>query len=379
MDLCYGALRSYGRGDFFLSRLLHKPLADAQVHALLLAALYRLESRPEEVHTGVDQAVLAASALAGGAFKSLANAVLRNWLRRRDELRGQAESDELAHWQHPRWWIDRIRSAYPAQWPGILAAGNVHPPMSLRVNLRKNDVASYAKRLTEGGIAATPCGGAGLRLQRPVPVERLPGFAEGLASVQDLGAQQAADILDPSDGMRVLDACAAPGGKACHILERNDVELTALDADEARLAKLRQNLRRNGLRAGLRSADCRDIALWWDGQPFDRILADVPCSGSGIARRHPDIKWLRRETDLAQFAATQASILEALWHVLAPGGKLLYATCSVFPSENDEQIAAFASRREDCGSVQIGCAVQRLILPCSEHDGFYYALLEKRA
>jgi 16S rRNA (cytosine967-C5)-methyltransferase len=221
-------------------------------------------------------------------------------------------------------------------------------------------------------------GEAGLLLGRPVPVERLPGFFEGLASVQDLGAQQAAPLLDVRPGMRVLDACAAPGGKSAHLLELAAIELLALDSDAARLARVRENLDRLGLAAELKAADCRRLADWWDGRPFERVLADVPCSASGVVRRHPDIKWLRRDADIDGFAATQAQILEALWLVLAPGGRLLYATCSVFPEENALRVAAFAARHVDCRRLPMGGAPERQLLPQAEHDGFFYALLEKR-
>ncbi len=216
-------------------------------------------------------------------------------------------------------------------------------------------------------------------LRPPLPVERLPGFGEGLVSVQDAGAQHAALLLDVQDGLRVLDACAAPGGKTAHILERARVELLALEADAGRAVRIDENLARLGLQAEVNVADCRAPDTWWDGRVFDRILADVPCSASGVVRRHPDAKWLRRERDIAQFARTQSAILDALWRVLAPGGKLLYVTCSLFPEENGRQIAAFAARQEDCLRLPIAVALDLQLLPNAEHDGFYYALLQKRA
>jgi len=218
-----------------------------------------------------------------------------------------------------------------------------------------------------------------LLLERPVAVSRVPGFAEGCVSVQDAGAQYAADYLDLDDGLRVLDACAAPGGKTAHILETADVILTALDSDAGRARRVTENLDRLGLSAKVHTADCRDLERWWNGRPFDRILADVPCSASGVVRRNPDIKWLRRSDDIARFAAQQADILEALWRVLAPGGKMLYATCSVFAEENGDQVAAFAARHPDCRRIPIGGQLDCQHLPCPEHDGFFYALLEKVA
>jgi len=377
-DLAYGALRRHGRDDFFLSRLVEKSPSPV-VRALLLVALARLEARPKEAHTIVDQAVEAAGNVARGKAKALVNGVLRNFLRRRAELESAALQDEVARWQHPRWWIARLRRAHPEAWQAILEAGNSRPPMTLRVNCRRITATDFQARLGQAGHMSRLLDGGALLLERPVPVERLPGFAEGLCSVQDAGAQRAALLLDAVDGMRVLDACAAPGGKAAHILECAEVSLTALDADADRAVRISENLLRLDLAASIKPADCRDLDAWWDGRDFDRILADVPCSASGVVRRHPDAKWLRREKDIAQFARTQGEILDALWRVLAPGGKLLYATCSLFPEENGRQVAAFAARQEDCMRLPIAGLPELQLLPTVEHDGFYYALLEKQA
>jgi 16S rRNA (cytosine967-C5)-methyltransferase len=378
-DLAYVALRGYGRGNFFLARLMEKPLREEGMRALLLVTLARLEVRPEEAHTIVDQAVEAAAEHARGKYKALANGVLRNFLRRRAELEAAAAQDEVAHWQHPRWWIDKLRRDWPQDWQAILAAGNARPPMTLRVNPRRTGATDFLAQLEAAGMPARLLDGGAILLERPVPVERLPGFAQGLVSVQDAGAQRAAALLDAHDGMRVLDACAAPGGKTAHILERVDVDLLALDADAGRAVRVSENLFRLGLLARVKPADCREVDAWWDGHEFDRILADVPCSASGVVRRHPDIKWLRRTGDIAKFAAQQAEILDALWRVLAPGGKLLYATCSLFPEENGRQVAAFAARQEDCMRLPVAGAFDLQLLPNEEHDGFYYALLEKQA
>lgn len=377
-DLAYAALRRHGRDDFYLSKLMEKPPATAQ-RALLLVALARLEARPEEAHTIVDQAVEAAGATARGKYKALVNGVQRNFLRRRAELETAALQDEVARWQHPRWWIERVRQAHPESWQAILEAGNGRPPMTLRVNRRRAAAADFQSTLAEAGIASHLLQGGALLLERPVPVERLPGFADGLCSVQDAGAQRAAELLDAHDGMRVLDACAAPGGKTAHILENSRVDMLALDADAGRAVRVTENLLRLGLQARVVPADCREPGAWWDGREFDRVLADVPCSASGVVRRHPDAKWLRREKDIAQFARTQGEILDALWRVLAPGGKLLYATCSLFPEENSRQVAAFAARQEDCMRLPIAGLPELNLLPSAEHDGFFYALLEKQA
>ncbi|HEX8986597.1 MAG TPA: 16S rRNA (cytosine(967)-C(5))-methyltransferase RsmB [Rhodocyclaceae bacterium] len=381
-NLAYGALRRYGLGDFLLGRLMARPLSQQVVRGLLLAALHRLDERPEDSHTTVDQAVRAATPLSGGKFKGLVNGVLRNYLRRRDELSAAAAADEVARWQHPRWWLDRIAAAYPQDWRSVAEADNGHPPMCLRVNRRRADAAAFLEALAREGIAAHALDEAALLLDRPVPVDRLPGFAAGAVSVQDWGAQQAARLLDVRPGLRVLDACAAPGGKTCHMLESAEIELTALEADTARAARIGENLARLGLVAEVKVADCRQLADWWDGRPFDRILADVPCSGSGVVRRHPDIKWLRRPGDVANFARVQAEILDALWQVLAPGGRMLYCTCSVFPQENARQIADFAVRHPDARRLPTDPTTDHdewQLLPNAEHDGFFYARLEKGA
>jgi len=373
MDMAYGCLRDFGRGDFFLARLLHKPLDEPLLHALLLVALHRVERRPESAHVLVSQAVEAAGLIKRGVLKGLANAVLRNFLRQAASLAQAAAQDEVAHHSHPRWWIDTLRRDWPEQWPSLLAAGNQHPPMSLRVNIRRSDRARVLQSLAAAGIDAREIGEGGLLLAKPCPVSALPGFAEGLMSVQDAGAQRAAILLDAVDGMRVLDACAAPGGKAAHILERAAVDLLALDSDATRALRITENLARLGLQARVKVADCRDTRSFYDGQPFDRILADVPCSASGVARRHPDIKWLRRDTDIAKFAAQQREIIDALWPLLAPGGKMLYATCSVFRAENQAQVAQFCARHPDARPI----APEESLAPCEAHDGFFYAVLEK--
>jgi 16S rRNA (cytosine967-C5)-methyltransferase len=250
--------------------------------------------------------------------------------------------------------------------------------MTLRVNRRKCDAAEYQSRLAAAGIAARSIDAPALLLERPVPVHELPGFGAGDVSVQDAGAQRAARCLDLADGQRVLDACAAPGGKAAHILELAAVSLTALDADPVRTARIGANLERLGLAAQVANADCTLLERWWDGTMFDRILADVPCSASGVARRHPDVKWLRRAGDIPAFALRQAAILDALWQALRPGGKLLYVTCSVFPQENEEVVEAFARRTPGAHRLPLPDGHPAQSLPDAERDGFFHALIEKR-
>jgi 16S rRNA (cytosine967-C5)-methyltransferase len=251
--------------------------------------------------------------------------------------------------------------------------------MALRVNQRRVSVSEYGRRLAAAGIAARHLGAVALLLDRPVPIERLPGFAEGEVSVQDAGAQRAAPCLELAPGQRVLDACAAPGGKSSHVLETADVALTALDIDAERCARIVHNLERLKLSASVRAADCTRLDSWWDGVPFERILADVPCSSSGVARRHPDVKWLRRERDVAAFAARQAAILDALWRVLAPNGKLLYVTCSVFPRENEELVESFVTRTAGAHRSPLADGEPAQWLPGPERDGFYYAVIQKQA
>ena len=389
-DWVYGALRWRGRLDFWLDRLLDKPLTDPMLGELLRIALYQLAFTRAKPFVVVNEAVAAAGT---GWRRGLANAVLRNFQRRHSELDAAALQDEGARWSHPAWWIARLKRAYPGQWETLLEASLVHPPFTLRVNACQGSVADTLAALAAAGLKARQTGPDAVMLERAVAVGRLPGFAEGRVSVQDAGAQWAARLLDAQPGMRVLDACAAPGGKTGHLLERAcahsgrgadgapGLDLTALDADPARLVRVRENLDRIGLAATLLEGDAAQPAGWWDGRLYDRILADVPCSASGVVRRNPDIKWLRRPEDIAGFARQQAAILDALWPLLAPGGTLLYATCSIFQEENHDQVAAFLARH--AGHAERRALPEPLtdgsLLPHAEHDGFYYALLAKPA
>lgn len=378
-DMSYGTLRFYGQLHAILDLLLQKPVQDAAVRALLLVALYQLQYSRAAEHAVVDHAVRAAEALKKPWAKGLVNAVLRNFLRQRPSLLEQAAASEEGRYSHPQWWIDKLRRQYPDDWAALLETNNQHPPMTLRVNGRVTSAEAYLDLLRQQGIEGQKVGEDAILLDQPVAVDKLPGFGEGVASVQDAGAQFAARLLDVADGMRVLDACAAPGGKAAHLLELARIELTALDSDPERLKKIEQTLRRLKLEARCLAGNAARPEEWWDGKPFQRILADVPCSASGVVRRHPDIKWLRREADIAAFAAQQAEILDALWRVLGLGGKLLYATCSVFAEENQQQIAQFLVRHEDaqCLPLSLPTAKDGQLTPNLQHDGFYYALLLK--
>ncbi|MDR1855161.1 MAG: 16S rRNA (cytosine(967)-C(5))-methyltransferase RsmB [Azoarcus sp.] len=375
-DLTWSTLRAYGRGEVVLSHLLSKPLPTG-IHALLLVAMQRLEQRPAQAHTIVDQTVQAATVEAPG-LKGVVNGVLRNVLRQGVEVDNWRETDMAARHGYPDWWVERVKREHEEDWQAILAAGNNHPPMSLRVNRRRVDVDEYLARLTQAGIVAKRLHNDALLLEKPLPVSGLPGFESGLVSVQDAGAQWAALWLQPRDGERVLDACAAPGGKSAHILELAKVELTALEIDSTRAKRVRENLARLGLYAQIKVADCRALNVWWDGRPFLRILADVPCSASGVVRRHPDIKWLRREADIAKFVAQQASIVDALWQTLAPGGTMLYVTCSIFDDENGRQIERFLARHPDAELDEQRTGALRPLIPTTDHDGFYYARLRKK-
>ena len=384
-DVCYGVFRHLGLLRALLGALAHKPLADRDVEALLLVALYQLEFTRAAPHAVVDDAVRACAPLRKTSARGLVNALLRNFSRRREALLQLARRTDEGRWSHPQWWIDELRRTYPDQYGSILAAGNQLPPMTLRVNLQRISTEGYLDLLRSAAMEAERVGPAALQLVRAVRVEELPGFAQGLVSVQDLSAQYAAGLLDLAPGQRVLDACAAPGGKTAHILERADVELIALDRDEARLVLVRETLRRLGLQAQLACADAADLPQWWDGVPFQRILLDAPCTASGIVRRHPDIKWLRRPLDIVSLGAQQQRLLEALWHTLAAGGKLLYATCSVFAAENQLQVSTFLRSHPEAKLLplfdlpdgpEIG-NVKGQILPDARHDGFFYALLQK--
>ena len=378
IDMTYNTLRAYGRGEAILSVLLKSTLKSPEVFGLLLAALWRLAAKPDECHTTVDQAVTAAGVLSRGNFRGLVNGVLRSYLRQEAALEVHLMANEEARWHHPQWWITIVRAAYPQAWQEVLLAGNSHPPMSVRVNRRRTTVSKYVAALQESGLDVASVGTSGVRLSKPVGVDALPGFGEGVASVQDLGAQECAELLDLKDGQRVLDACAAPGGKTAHILECADVSMHALDAEPVRAQRIVENLERLKLFATVTAIDCRKVDQWWDGEHFDRILADVPCSASGVVRRHPDAKYLRRPEDVYSFAATQREIIDALWPVLAPGGKMLYCTCSVFPEENGRQVAAFLERHSDAERMLITGKDELQLLPNADHDGFYFALLRKR-
>lgn len=382
-DIAYRTMRQVGRADALLTLMTNKAPEPPLLYSLLCCALSVLiyedpALAPYEDFVVVDQAVNAAASSSHMVFaKGMVNAVLRRFLREKTELIAMVVKQPAGLWNYPQWWVDQCKTAYPQEWQNILQVGNTPPPMSLRVNQRQISVPDYLALLAEKDIQATQIGSSAVRLSKPLPVQNIPGFEQGLVSVQDAGAQLAAPLLNLHDGMRVLDACAAPGGKTGHLLELSNVDLVAIDADPKRVERIHENLARLKLFATIKAGDAGRTD-WWDGQLFDRILADVPCTASGVVRRHPDIRWLRRKTDVAQLAASSARILDNLWRMLKPGGQLLLVTCSIWPLESELQASSFALRS---GAIRLDAPGQ--LLPTSEmnneHDGLFYALFQKPA
>lgn len=391
------ALRRLGTARAVARRLASRPPAPP-LRALLHTALALLIGGDDaggryNDHTVVDQAVHAAKRSREMRMQAgFLNACLRRFLREREVVLADVQDDVEAVWNHPRWWVERLQHDHPEHWPQILRANNQPGPMVLRVNRRRGTRDAYRERLLAEGLVSQPLGEDGLVLATPQPVDRLPGFADGLSSVQDGAAQCAAPLLLSgrawAPGARVLDACAAPGGKTAHLLEHADLDLLALDVDPQRCRRIDDTLRRLGLRAEVRTADAGDPGAWWDGRPFDGILLDAPCTAAGIVRRHPDIRWLRRPGDVAQLAAVQRRLLDTLWPLLRPGGRLVYCTCSVFRAEGAEQVAAFLSRHNDARVVpSVGHLLPENAGGLGDfndnesggYDGFFYACMDKRS
>jgi 16S rRNA (cytosine967-C5)-methyltransferase len=380
--LVFGALRWHYRLEWQAAQLLTKPLDPSQraLAALLRIGLLQLQELRIPEHAAVSATVDATALLGAHGARGLVNAVLRRFQRERAELERAALRSEEARFAHPRWLIDAMRADHPDDWQAVLAANNAPAPMWLRVNALRTTRSAYLEQLAQAGIAAAaaPDVASALRLAEPVAVDALPGFAAGAVSVQDLSAQRAAELLELAPGQRVLDACAAPGGKTGHILEllagRGDV--WAVDRDAARLERVRDNHERLGLAATLVAGDATAPDGWWDGKPFDRVLVDAPCSATGVIRRHPDIKVLRRPADVDRAVTLQTRLLRALWPLLAPGGRLVYATCSVLKRENDERIAAFRAAEPTIEAAR-GVASVQLLPEEARGDGFYYAWLLK--
>ena len=389
-EICYGVLRWYYRLEYVAGRLLHRPLSarDAELRALVLCGLYQMGWLRVPEHAAVAETVEAAKTLRITGAPGLVNAVLRRYQRERESIEQSVESVPAARYSHPDWLIDSIRGDWPQHWQAILEGNNQRPPMHLRVNLCATTRLQCLADLAAAGVAGVAAAqvDSGIQLNDAADVEDLPGFRQGWLSVQDVAAQLAAPLLDSQPGERILDACAAPGGKAAHILERtpNLGELFALDRDPLRLEMLRANLARLRLSASVVAADVAQPDSWWDRRPFDRVLLDAPCSATGVIRRHPDIKLLRKPGQFSRYAANQQTLLGACWSVLRQRGRLLYATCSLLRRENDRQIEKFARNHKDVRVLPIGgpwgtaTEFGRQTLPgIDDTDGFYYALLEK--
>ena len=397
--LAFHVLRWLGRAEALRQQLARRP-PPPEADALLCVALalgWSEVDAPYTMHTLVDQTVEAAKRSEATRHQaSFINGCLRRFPREQGALVALTEKSPQAVWNHPQWWIDQVRHDHPAHWQTILQANNSRAPLILRVNQRKTTQAKYLQALSAINIEASPVGENGVILAAARPVTALPGFAEGHFSVQDAAAQLAAPLLlqgfpaagESSARLRILDACAAPGGKTAHLLELADCEVTALDIDARRCERIAQNLRRLGLQADIVVGDAGQPDAWWDGRPYDAILLDAPCTASGIVRRHPDVRWLRRPSDIGQLAGIQAHLLKALWPLVKPGGRLLYCTCSVFRAEGDQQIQTFLAHHTEAllmpspGHLLPQSGVAATLFPDNllrEHDGFYFALLEKRS
>jgi 16S rRNA (cytosine967-C5)-methyltransferase len=393
--LSFQVLRNLGRAQALRSELAPRappPAADALLCAALALA-WSDEHAPFDVHTLVNQAVEAAKRHAATkAQANFINACLRRFLREREALVARTSQQEAALWNHPGWWIERLKQDHPDHWQSILQANNRQAPMTLRVNQAQSTRDAYLGLLAKDNITARVNGAHGVTLAKALAVASIPGFAQGVVSVQDGAAQMAAPLLlgglQNLQSLRVLDACAAPGGKTAHLLEMGVGAVTAIDSDATRIDKIHHTLNRIGLRANVIAGDAAKPSEWWDGTPFDAILLDAPCTASGIVRRHPDVRWLRRATDIEQLARIQAALLQALWPLLKPGGRLLYCTCSVFRAEGALQVQTFLAHNTDAvlmpspGHILPFYAANQGGVPdnsMDDHDGFFLALLEKRA
>ncbi|MYM61352.1 16S rRNA (cytosine(967)-C(5))-methyltransferase RsmB [Vibrio sp. OCN044] len=383
-EICYGSLRYLPRLESIANELMDKPLKGKQrvFHHLILVGIYQLSFMRIPAHAAVGETVEGTKTLKGPRLRGLINAVLRNYQRQQEELDAHSVSHNAGKYGHPSWLLTLLQNAYPDNWQDIVEANNSKAPMWLRVNHKHHNREDYQQLLKDSGINSIAHSEArdALRLETPCDVSQLPGFDQGWVSVQDAAAQLSLNYLTPKDGELILDCCAAPGGKTAHILERTEgAQVVAIDCDESRLKRVHDNLSRLKLNAQVICGDARHPQNWWQGEKFDRILLDAPCSATGVIRRHPDIKWLRRQEDISALTELQSEILDAMWQELKPDGTLVYATCSITPQENSEQIKAFLSRTQDAqleGSTKEKPG--RQILPGEESmDGFYYAILKK--
>jgi 16S rRNA (cytosine967-C5)-methyltransferase len=391
MAMAYGVVREHTLLTLLVARLLDKPLDKApEVQALLLCGLHQLRSMRMPAHAAVAETVNAVGLLEAHWARGMTNAVLRRYQRERRALEDTLPTDPVVRQSHPTWLVDAIRRDWPRQWKKVLLENNEQAPLTLRVNRRRMTAAEYlARELPGAGLTGHVVPGApdAIALDEAVPVDELPGFTDGLVSVQDASAQLAVELLDLKDGLRVLDACAAPGGKTAHILERVTGDVLALDLDAQRLKRVEENFARLQLTAAVRAGDARNPKAWWDNTAFDRILVDAPCSGTGVIRRHPDIKWLRRAADIPRMAQAQLDLLHGLWPLLAPGGTMLYAVCSVLATEGVLVVERFLEQQPAARARPIDAAwgepqgpgpgLGRRLAPGGDFDGFFYARLEK--
>jgi len=380
-DMVYGAIRDLGKSNFYINKLVKNKIENRCLEGLLHIALFQITHERSNNFTLVNEAVDAAKKI-DHKKSAFINAVLRNFLRKKDELQQELDEDESAVYSYPNWWIQKVKNQYPKNWKDILTIGNQRPPLALRINLKKIGVNEYSAILDKHEINHTLVGGECLIINIPLGVDKIPGFSEGKVSVQDFGAQLAAHLIDLKKGHKVLDACSAPGGKACHMLELNSIELLAIESDKKRTNKIQENVDRQGLKAKILNEKISSQNKWWDKECFDRILLDVPCSASGIVRRHVDIKWLRRINDFKNFGENQQSLLRSVWPMLKENGKLLYITCSIFEEENRDVIEKFKQDLGNVSELNINfpsnvAHIQNQILPSSNHDGLFYALLQK--
>lgn len=385
-EICFGVLRTLPQLEALIGKLMERPLTGKQrvLHYLIMVGLYQLEYTRVPAHAALAETVAGAEVLKRTSLKGLLNGVLRQFQRQREELLASIQ-DGPQRYLHPGWLLKRLQHAWPEQWQQIVEANNQRPPMWLRVNRQHQDRDAWLNKLVESGRNAQPADDVtdALRLDAPAPVSQLPGFAQGWVTVQDLSAQRCALLLEPQNGEQILDLCAAPGGKTTHILEiAPEAEVMAVDVDAQRLKRVEENLQRLGMKADVKQGDGRTPQQWCGDHQFDRILLDAPCSATGVIRRHPDIKWLRRDRDIAELAKLQSEILDAVWPHLKPGGTLIYATCSILPEENHQQIDAFLQRQHDAQAESLRDAPANglQVFPQAEGgDGFFYAKLIKKS
>ena len=380
-DMTYGAIRDLGKSKFYINKLVKNKIENLCLESLLHIVLFQINHSRSNDFTLVNQAVDAAKKI-DHKKSSFINAVLRNFLRNKVNLEKELKEDESAVYSYPKWWIEKVKKQYPKDWQDILNIGNQRPPLALRINLQQLKINEYSNILNNEGIDHSLVSEECLIIKKPLDVNKIPGFLDGKVSVQDLGAQLAAHIIELKNNQKVLDACSAPGGKACHMLEIKKIQLTAIESNKQRTTKIIDNIKRQGFTAQILNKKIDNKNEWWDKQYFDRILLDVPCSASGIVRRHVDIKWLRRINDFQNFADNQLTLLKAAWPMLKESGKLLYVTCSIFEEENRDVIEEFKKGLSNVSEINIKfpsniAHIKNQVLPSDNHDGLFYALLQK--